>query len=101
MKIISLTNGLFALVDDEDFNRVNQFKWYANITGNGTRIYARRSINGDSKKKSIYMHRFIMNCPDDMETDHQDKLTLNNQKSNLKNVTKKLNLANRNFEKRV
>jgi hypothetical protein len=39
MKIIRLTNGYFALVDDEDFERVNQFKWHSAVTGNGSRIY--------------------------------------------------------------
>ena len=33
MKEIPLTQGKVALVDDEDFDRVNQYKWYVNRGG--------------------------------------------------------------------
>ena len=101
MKIIPLTNGYFATVDDEDFEQVNQFKWYCAITGNGSSIYARRSVREKKKIKSVYMHRFIMDCPKGMETDHINRGTLCNCKFNLRNVTKQMNLINRNYERRV
>jgi hypothetical protein len=31
MKTVQLTKGYVALVSDEDFERVNQFKWCANV----------------------------------------------------------------------
>lgn len=37
MREISLTQDKVALVDDEDFERLNQFKWYASIHGEGKR----------------------------------------------------------------
>jgi hypothetical protein len=54
MKAIQLTQGKYALVDDEDFERVNQFKWCANRMGNVW--YAVRRGCGNLGR----MHRFIV-----------------------------------------
>ncbi len=35
MKLIPLTQGQFAIVDDEDFESLNRFKWYARKTKYG------------------------------------------------------------------
>ena len=40
MKKLKLTQGKYTLVDDEDFEYLNQWKWYVNNTG-----YAMRSEN--------------------------------------------------------
>lgn len=78
MREIKLTRGAVALVDDEDFERVNQHKWFLQSRG-----YAARMKN----RKMILMHRFIMNTPVGMETDHKDRVRLNNQKHNLRTCT--------------
>lgn len=84
MKLITLTQGLFAMVDDDDFDHLNQWKWHAQKTKTG--FYAARTI------KKIMMHRVIMKTPVGMDVDHIDHVTLNNQKSNLRNCTRSQNV---------
>ena len=55
MKQIPLTQGKFALVDDEDFEYLNQFKWCA--LKRPHTFYAVRNLpNGKGKQKLIGMH---------------------------------------------
>jgi len=75
MKEIPLTQNKIALVDDEDYERVTQYKWHARKQGNT--YYAMRNID---KKSKQYMHRFILNISDDKFVDHKDHNGLNNQK---------------------
>jgi hypothetical protein len=91
MKRIPLTKGKYALIDDADFECVNQFKW-AYSSKNG---YCCRSIQGSAfniktgKKKniSILMHRFILNAPKGMEVDHKNGNRLDNQRKNIRICT--------------
>jgi hypothetical protein len=70
-----------ALVDDEDYEYLNQWRWRAWRCGN-THYVVRRERNPN---KFIQMHRIILNTPDDMQVDHRDRNGLNNQKSNIRN----------------
>ena len=89
MREIQLTQGQIALVDDEDFENLNQFKWYANKHGNT--FYAGRNIRVDGKWKQVYMHHTILNGK---RIDHIDHNGLNNQKSNLRLCTQGQNMMN-------
>ncbi len=89
MKRISLTQGKFALVDDEDFERINQYKWYAGK--NKRTYYAGRHF---CSRTTIRMHRVIMNAPKGMEVDHRDGNGLNNCKGNLRFCTQSQNQQN-------
>lgn len=60
------------LVDIEDLSIVQSNFWDANANG-----YVRN-------KKVGYLHRIIMNAPDDMDVDHKDGNTLDCRKSNLR-----------------
>lgn len=96
MKEIKLSQGKAALVDDEDFEYLNQWQWYAH--NHKHTFYARRhqlKIEGD--KKIIYLHRFIMNATDKSEIDHIDHNGLNCQKSNLRFCTRSKNQMNRSL----
>jgi len=84
MKEIKLTQGKVALVDDEDFEYLNQWKWCA--IKNCRTFYAIRT-GYDPCKKTIRMHRIILNSPLGILTDHIDHNGLNNQKSNLRICT--------------
>ena len=79
---IELTQGKLAIVDDEDFESVNQFKWYA-IRGKTT-YYAQRSIQRKGKRSSIYMHRLILDTPFDMDSHHINGNGLDNRRCNLR-----------------
>ena len=89
MKEIKLANGKgIALVDDEDYERVSQYKWYLK---NKNENYARGYINSNM----IYMHRFILNPPEDINIDHINGVGLDNRKCNLRFATQSQNQWNR------
>ncbi len=82
MKEIQLTQNKVTLVDDDLFEYLNQWKWNAHKYSNI--IYADRQGIVNGNKKTIKMHRVILNTPHGMFTDHIDHNGLNNQKSNLR-----------------
>ena len=96
-KEIQLTRNLVAIVDDEDFERVNARSWYAKmIVSSKTVFYATSAEKLPSGKHTcILMHRFIMQPPEGKEVDHIDRNPLNNQKSNLRLATRAENSRNR------
>lgn len=79
MREIILKHGEIVLVDDENFEELNRYKWCLNSAG-----YATRRLN---THRSILMHRFIMNTPEGLETDHINGNKLDNRVANLRNVT--------------
>ena len=90
---IKLTQNKVTIVDGEDFEYLNQFKWYA--ARNGCTWYARMHasrING--KRKLIHMHRVIMNTPKHLPIDHISGDGLDNRKKNLRLCTHQENHFN-------
>ncbi|OYY74023.1 MAG: hypothetical protein B7Y43_19850 [Sphingomonas sp. 28-62-20] len=95
-KLISLTRGQFATVDDADFDELAGVKWYAQSRGNGTFYAARR---GRHKGPLIYMHRVVNQTPDALHTDHINGDPLDNRRSNLRSVTAAQNAMNKPAQK--
>lgn len=93
MKEIELSRGMKSVIDDDDFERVSKFKWYAR-TNNGSKFYAAASIPG-TKSKKMYLHRFIMDAPKGLQVDHINGDTLDNRKENLRICTIQENLRNK------
>jgi hypothetical protein len=90
MRYIQLTKEKSAIVDDEDFEWLNQWKWTAD-KGYKT-WYAVRSIKKDGKWTHVRMHVVILAGCD--RVDHKDGNGLNNQKENLRPATHRQNLVN-------
>ncbi len=92
---IPLTQGKYAIVDPEDYERLNKYKWYAIKSGNT--FYAARSVwDGINKKRRIIkMHRQIINPPHPLVVDHINRNGLDNRKANLRPATKSQNCLNR------
>ena len=93
-KKIKLTQGKFALVDDDDYKKLNKHKWFA-VKYHKT-YYAKRNAKVNNKWKPIYMHRVIMQLRqgDGKELDHQNRNGLDNQKTNLRIVSRSENMRN-------
>jgi|HubBroStandDraft_2_1064218.scaffolds.fasta_scaffold26532_4 hypothetical protein len=85
------TLGYVAFIDDEDYQRVAMFKWYALI-----------ARNKDNSIRTVYaanqdylLHRFIMVVTDpEIVVDHKDHNGLNNLRCNLRVCTQTFNLGN-------
>ena len=92
-KEIQLTQGKVAIIDDEDFEYLNQFKWHT--VENCNNFYAKTSMKNNRGKK-ISMHRLLTkNINTKMHTDHINGNGLDNRKINLRICTHSENLRNR------
>lgn len=102
-KSIPLSMGKYAIVDPEDFDRVNQFKWHARPGTHKTTFYAVRNIRPIPRQPQfqIHMHRFILGLyRGDPGVDHRDGDGLNNRKSNLRSATAEQNGQNKGIQSR-
>lgn len=75
----------YALVDQEDYEKLSQHKWYYRNDG---------YVAKKDKKDTVYLHRFIMNTPKSMHTDHVNHNRLDNRKENLRICTREENMQN-------
>lgn len=86
-KTIELTKGFVAVVDAEDFDRVNAISWYAQ-KGKHTH-YARTG----KKHGGMSMQQAVLQMPGVL-IDHKDGDGLNNRKQNLRVCTSSQNSGN-------
>jgi hypothetical protein len=95
MREIQLTQGKVALVDDEDYADLSQFKWYARRDEN--RFYAVRNKNygRDGKRIPEQMHRRILNAQLGEKVDHENHNGLDNRRENIRVCTQSQNMWNR------
>lgn len=92
-KLIPLTQGKFAIVDEEDYTKVIIYNW--KLLRLSHRLeYVRASHKG----KKIYLHRLIMGFPENKCIDHKNHNGLDNRKENLRKCTRAEN--NMNIPKR-
>lgn len=90
---VPLTQGKVALIDDEDADEVLARKWHAKRSPNTW--YAGTNIWNGQRYRWVSMHRFILDPPAGLVTDHIDSDGLNNQRANLRICTHSQNLQNR------
>jgi len=102
MKSIPLTQGQYALVDDEDYYHLDHnYIWYAHKQGR--KWYAKTSFYKNGKWTSESMHRIILGLtPNDKEqVDHIDGNGLNNCRQNLRKCSRTENLRNRKKHSKI
>lgn len=96
-KKIALSRGEFAIVDAEDYEWLNRWKWYASWNRSTKSYTARRRRRKGEEGESVHilMHRQILATPNDKEVDHINHNTLDNRKCNIRNVSGSVNAHNR------
>ncbi len=95
MKEIPLTRGYVAWVDDDDFDRVRKYKWQADVSRDGLRVYAITTLI-KPERRNIRLHRLVLNATEGQLVDHigGNSTTLDCRKHNLRFASKGLNAAN-------
>lgn len=84
MKTIKLTQGQFAIVDDRNFDKLSQRKWFAKKKGR--MWYAVCWIRDKERRKQIYMHQLILDTKELIY--HKNSNGLDNREDNLQIVDK-------------
>ena len=96
MKKIKLTQGYFAIVDDEDYSSLNKRKWFVN-SHKGRTIYVVTWDRITTPCKLLRMHRILLGLIDPkIYGEHKNGNGLDNRRCNLRIATNSQNQANRN-----
>lgn len=91
MKEIPITQGYVALVDDDNYERLSQYRWYL-ASG---RYAARSGPRSKGEHGPVFMHHDVAGKPGKgLEIDHINRNTLDNQRSNLRVATRSQNTQN-------
>lgn len=87
MKELALSQGKVALIDDEDFEYLNQWKWH--VSRNWNTFYVVR----------MTPHREILQAPKGIIVDHINGDGLDNRRENLRFATNSENMQNSRLQK--
>lgn len=93
-RLITLTQGKYAVVDEDDYEKLSKHKWFA--TKDKKTFYARRMMVGAQGRRMVMMHRVILNYYGKMQIDHINGNGLDNRKENIRICTPSQNQRNRN-----
>lgn len=96
-KLIPLTKGQFAIVDEADYARLASRDWFAWWNPSTKTYYAERTqFLGNNKKINVFMHRQILELEkgDRRLSDHENGATLDNRRRNLRIANRMQNGAN-------
>ena len=93
VKLIKLTQDRWVMVDDEDYDWLNQWKWSAQ-RGYNTFYAGAWTPMKKWVRRRLQMHRLIVDAPEGLMVDHKDGNGLNNQRSNLRICTHSQNARN-------
>lgn len=90
--------GVYAIVDDEDYERINENKWFT--APSGDKLYAIRHVRRSGGLISVNMAKLVMRYVGDKVVDHINGDSLDNRKCNLRLCTQLQNMKNLSLYKR-
>jgi hypothetical protein len=99
IELISLSQGMYAIVDKEDYERLSVYEWHTQARPQCSPVAMRSEylgkINGKYKSRSVLMHRQIMQAKGSTPLDHRNGNGLDNRKCNLRYCSPQENNRNR------
>lgn len=98
MKVIELTRGYAAIVDDEDFDYLAQWRWTSDVGKHAIYAVRKETLDNGTTRK-VLMHRVIINAPDDLQVDHKNGDGIDNRRCNLRLATLSQNRQNAKLRK--
>ncbi len=91
---ILLTRDKVTFVSEDDWPLVKGRRWQAQYNSHAGKWYAVSVVTAGGKKRKVYLHRLITDCPPGLVVGHRDGDGLNNWRENLRVTTHAFNAAN-------
>lgn len=88
--LIRLSDGDYALVDEEDYEELRTLTWH-----HGNEGYVVHTVGIAGETHQLLMHRVVLRAPPEVLVDHWDGNRLDNRKFNLRSATHRQNAQNR------
>jgi hypothetical protein len=94
-RLLYLTKGYAALVDEADYERFGAVKWTAWVCRRYGLVYGHRKVRlPNGKRRNLFLHRAITGAPEGTVVDHHNGVTLDNTRLNLRVTTQSHNIQN-------
>lgn len=98
-RLLPLTQGLYSIVGETDYDWLMKWSWYALKCKGGVYYACRHCLRDENiSRHQIFMHQQIMNAGV-MEVDHINHNGLDNRHSNLRRCTQSQNMGNTRVRK--
>lgn len=100
MRKIPVRHNEFALIDNDDYERVSQYQWWCSLIKSNGSKYAKADVIIGKKKTTIFMHRLILSPIGKIRPlskapiDHINGNSLDNRKKNIRFCTQAENCRN-------
>jgi len=95
---IPLTQGQVTIIDDDKYELVSQYRWYAKWYNDIQSYYAAtNTYKPDGKRAMLYLHRLLLGLEfgNKLQGDHSSGNTLDNRMENLRIATNAENSRNK------
>lgn len=96
-KLIPLTRGMYAIVNDDDYRPLVRWLWSARLGAKNNQWYAMRVNSHKGKNTAHYMHRHLLGLTktNKVWVDHINGNGLDNRRKNIRVATYSQNMCNR------
>jgi hypothetical protein len=91
--LIPLSQGLYAIINESDLEKVSQYKYYAKRNTN-TWYAERTEMRKNGKRHTVCLHEDIMGIREGLEIDHKNGNGLDCRRENLRHCTRRQNMQN-------